>query len=663
MTTGVLATPPILSFTYNNGQLAAGGSILTQVGGVNAATYQDVGLTTALPNPIPLNSRGEISNAQGASCQLFLTPNTVYVFTLFDSKGNQIWIATYINGVQFTLTRSAIGALLYPQTAAEAAASITPTDLAYPVGNIKRYGAISDWNWGSAAGSASGANASAINSAIKALQYSGGGILYVPAGAYSVSSALNFANSGAFPYNNGNCSIIIQGEGMGIAFTPGGSPPPYGGSWIVGLTNNWIVDCTGAQYLSFKDIGFRGTTGSGGSGKAQGGVLLARSTNVQFAQQNRFEHCTIWVDTSPAYTSVGSIGIGNNGAESFVMDHCWVIADTPLALTFSNDLGYTSPYTTIETTLLSSTNMSFRDTTFQAITNYACYLQGVQDIKFQNCVYGQFGANTTNYAIRLLASGGSHCQDIQITGQIENAQIGGTGPYFPGGTVRFDDATTWNINVDMYLPNPNAPYISTGTVAMYGNSFNIQHSLNTGNYVISAAAGTQMIGGNIYTYANDTGLTPNTNLAVNGVEIRGQNVDVSGALGFATGSTYIAIGNQGTTIQQPLGLAVVPNAGNNSNAAASPSAPTSYLKPDGRIQLAGTFTPTASTTMVAGTAIGTIATAHRPNRTILVAIGIPGGTVTTAQLLTNGQIILGANIVASSSQTAPLDGIEFNLNN
>lgn len=143
MATGVICAPPILQFTLNNGQLAAGGSVLTQVGGINAATFQDVGLTTPLPNPINLNSRGEIANAAGASCQLFLTPNTVYTFTLFDGPngtGNQVWLATYVNGVQVSLTQAAIGLALYPQTSAESAAGVTPTNYAYPPGDVRRYG-------------------------------------------------------------------------------------------------------------------------------------------------------------------------------------------------------------------------------------------------------------------------------------------------------------------------------------------------------------------------------------------------------------------------------------------------------------------------------------------------------------------------------------------
>src|SRR5579872_4179473 len=101
MTTGVACPVPILQFLNNAGQPNVGGSVLTQVGGVNYATYQDVGLTTPLPNPIPLNSRGEVSNAAGASCQCFLQPNTVYQFTIYDANGNVLDTPNYVNGVQF----------------------------------------------------------------------------------------------------------------------------------------------------------------------------------------------------------------------------------------------------------------------------------------------------------------------------------------------------------------------------------------------------------------------------------------------------------------------------------------------------------------------------------------------------------------------------------
>lgn len=149
MATGVLLTPPIVQLLGNNGQPAVNGSVLTQVGGINTATFQDSGLTTPLPNPIPLNNRGEVSTSNGISSQCFLTPNVVYTFTLFDGPngtGNQIWSASYVNGVQIAITQILIGPVLYPQTTAEASAGITPSNFIYPSSpaSIRRYGAVLD---------------------------------------------------------------------------------------------------------------------------------------------------------------------------------------------------------------------------------------------------------------------------------------------------------------------------------------------------------------------------------------------------------------------------------------------------------------------------------------------------------------------------------------
>ncbi len=98
MATGVICPSPILQFFANDGTPLSGGSILVQVGGVNTAVYSDSGLTTALPNPIPLNSRGEPSTAAGTSSQIFMASGTTYTLTLSDAGANQIWQATTVIG-------------------------------------------------------------------------------------------------------------------------------------------------------------------------------------------------------------------------------------------------------------------------------------------------------------------------------------------------------------------------------------------------------------------------------------------------------------------------------------------------------------------------------------------------------------------------------------
>lgn len=124
MTTAVTIAPaPILQFFNNLGAPNVGGSILTQVGGLNYATYQDSAGTVPLPNPIPLNSRGEISNAAGLSTQLFLATNIVYVFTMFDVNGNQLNQATYVANADLTGIAGA-GLVGYAASLAYAAATV-----------------------------------------------------------------------------------------------------------------------------------------------------------------------------------------------------------------------------------------------------------------------------------------------------------------------------------------------------------------------------------------------------------------------------------------------------------------------------------------------------------------------------------------------------------
>ena len=170
--TGVACPTPILQFFGNNGALLVNGSVLTQVGGVNATVYADVNLSVALPNPIPLNNRGEPSTAGGASVQVFLPPNTAYTFTLFDANSNQVNQSTYVNGVQ--VNQVTIGTELWPQSAAESAASVTPTYYYYPWGDVRRYGADQT----------GGADSTSALQQANAQRKNNGAAVYLPGGTY-----------------------------------------------------------------------------------------------------------------------------------------------------------------------------------------------------------------------------------------------------------------------------------------------------------------------------------------------------------------------------------------------------------------------------------------------------------------------------------------------
>lgn len=246
MTTGVACPPVILQFFDNYGNPLSGGSILTQVGGVNAATYSDSGLTTALPNPIPLNSRGEVSTAAGASSQLFLTPNQVYTFTVYDSGSNQIWQGTYINGVQQSaeataselnpITDTAILNSLV-RSAAETAAGVTPSNYAYPECDLRRYGARIDGSTDDTA---------AINAAISvATAASGRGYIYHPGGTCCHASQITVPNGLAVVgFSRAYCIFKFTG-------TPSGSPANTRSAWRY---SSGAVNSSGYANVAFRHV-------------------------------------------------------------------------------------------------------------------------------------------------------------------------------------------------------------------------------------------------------------------------------------------------------------------------------------------------------------------------------------------------------------------------
>jgi hypothetical protein len=532
-----LATPPKLQFLDANGAPLVGGKLYTYAAGTTTpqVTYTDFGGGTANANPVILDSRGEASVWLGTA---------LYKMALYSATDVLIWTVDNIGGFATLAQLAASGGsnlVGFLQAGTGAVATTVQAKLRETV-SVKDFGAVADWN-----GTTGTDNYPFFQAAINYLFSVGGGTLVFPQGFYRIASPLNLAGNGTTG-RYGNTPIVFQGAGMGNAFDTG-SWSTYGGSWIVGQTGGWIMDCTGLQYFNMYEMGLRGT----GTNASKGGILFARSTIVNFAQNCTLRRNTIWIDSSPAYTAVGSIGVANNGAESFNMEQNWVIADTPVAFTFNNstDLNLVSPYVTIATSPLSSTNIEARGNTFQAITKYALYLQGVEGCHFDNNVYACESTSVNNYAIQLIAGGSSgtaHCQDIRITGQIESQ-----GGAF-GGAVRFDDNKTWNISIDLFHNNPILPYISTGGVVMNGNRINV-HRTNgsTGQYIFTASSASTFNGGELNIYNGDTGLSANTNLTLSGAFVRGNNFSVAGSLGVSLTSSYLATGTNGLTLVNAAG--------------------------------------------------------------------------------------------------------------
>src|SRR6266853_2693843 len=199
-----LVAPPVLQFFSNSGLPNVGGTLLTQVGGVNYPTYQDSAGTIALPHPIPLNSRGEVSNAAGVSSQLFLVQGVTYAFTLFDALGNQIDTFSYMVGI-FSSALSGIG---------------------YALASV--YGVVGDGVTDDTvavrAAVASGKRIRWVGSVgqtiyIKgAITFTSPGVIYEGDGrditTFKVDSAFNLAASGVFILTTGEPATIFRGFKM-----------------------------------------------------------------------------------------------------------------------------------------------------------------------------------------------------------------------------------------------------------------------------------------------------------------------------------------------------------------------------------------------------------------------------------------------------------------
>lgn len=166
-----LAPLPIQKFFDNNGNPLNGGLLFTYVAGTTTkvATYTDSTGGTPNTNPIVLDYRGE--------ARVWLDPTLTYKFTLApvgdtDPPTKPIWTVDQIaSGITLAfLTQQIIGQILYPRTAAEIAAGVTPISYAYASHSVsgfvlpERYGAIGNGNAGDLANAA--LDTTAINTSI-----------------------------------------------------------------------------------------------------------------------------------------------------------------------------------------------------------------------------------------------------------------------------------------------------------------------------------------------------------------------------------------------------------------------------------------------------------------------------------------------------------------
>jgi hypothetical protein len=415
MTTVVaLVQEPILQFFLNNGDPNVGGSLLTQVGGVDFATYSESTGTIPFPNPIPLNARGEISTQTGNSSPLFVVPNVAYTYTLFDSSGVQIWSApnivspSTVNSVVAGLTQAALAAILGDgPTSAEIAANVQVINLIYPPLCVDRY--LTNGN---------GVDMSAaFNTAFTVAQQQGGIITYGATAPYLLLNPVNFTFTGSANQHG----VIIQGPDGGVdsgAYGPAFLPI------VAQHTGSAIFDCTGNDSITFRDVSATTDpityprTGILTARNSLGGSLFFRANNCKF-----IGHFSV----APYY---------NYGSEDDVLTACywWNFATTPgtstRVYTANNIANLSSSFTAIGTgtySCIDHNDFGCLDQNLgSSITTYCIYLEEIDSFKkfggWAYCpqgvalIYVDLTNGTSNYCVidGLLAEVGTNKPDFGI---------------------------------------------------------------------------------------------------------------------------------------------------------------------------------------------------------------------------------------------------------
>jgi hypothetical protein len=168
----------------------------------------------------------------------------------------------------------------HPTTTAEVEAAVTPTNTAYPPGDIRRYGAST--------GIAN--NATAIQTAIDVYE-EGGPAVYIPTGQWPVTSAIALA-TGVKIYGDGRLSsrLMVNGATKGFTYNIGGALTEAGivlqDFQIHGTPSALqLVDIEDAILIEFRDMGMRSSSaelvrcsGECDSIKFFGGILESWTT-------------------------------------------------------------------------------------------------------------------------------------------------------------------------------------------------------------------------------------------------------------------------------------------------------------------------------------------------------------------------------------------------
>lgn len=279
----------------------------------------------------------------------------------------------------------------------------------------------------------------------------GGAKLYIPAGNYKISSALDFTMTYGF---------VVEGDGPATILRFNG-------------VNTVCIDMTASYDMSFRDFTLAVSTGA-----PDAGILMARGIS-QECSNNFFLRVEMFGGFNKAV-------IYNYCSEGFYMYDCLLSNVTPSGCAYldtgdnlGTNEGITSPFTTIGSGAYSNTLKYFYTSEFASTAttgvNDAIRLRGLADFAFDGCfIVNALSATPSRSGVY-----------IDITGNVDVARGSFTNFRFEGGRqpghgfyVEGSNQTILNIDIhDGVIDTPGSMlYCPTGKISglnwygIYGNN-------------------------------------------------------------------------------------------------------------------------------------------------------------------------------------------------
>lgn len=274
-----------------------------------ATVYADAARTTALSNPV-------VANASGQFVPIYLDPAVSYRTILRDAS--DVLLRDNDSITASTLSQAGVGAALYPRTATEIAALVTPSSYVYPFGDARRYGYSTDLSVDST---------TAVQSALDLVAAGGGGrVTLPPGGACKVTSVLSLPSNVVLDLNGG--TIWQYTSNIAIVKVATNAT-----RWGVenGLLRYYVQQTTaetgaiGLQLATASSTTYLGRISGVTVDKAYRGFGLPNLTACYSFLVN-FDTCLAYECSDYGWYIQGDTSSG--GATNIRLDNCWVLQPT-----------------------------------------------------------------------------------------------------------------------------------------------------------------------------------------------------------------------------------------------------------------------------------------------------------------------------------------------